>query len=182
MWSRKYDKCLRCGKNNFRHVGKGLCSSCYAKDYKSDPDRNRRVEKQKADWYRLHHEDELLKRKSYREQRNFDGKREAVLNRDGCKCRRCGSSEDLVVHHKDGKGRGSDLPNNDISNLETLCRGCHLEEHRDELRQSRRLRANGYWAKDFSACVSCGSNDKRHGGKGLCSACYSKAWRGSHKI
>lgn len=36
------------------------------------------------------------------------------------KCERCGSTKNLMVHHKDGNRK-----NNDPSNLETLCWSCH---------------------------------------------------------
>lgn len=63
--------------------------------------------------------------KIHREQKRFSGKREYVLNRDGNKCTICGSTERLEVHHKDGYGRGSERPNNDLRNLVTLCNVCH---------------------------------------------------------
>jgi len=43
--------------------------------------------------------------------------------RDGFKCVRCGSTENLRVHHK--KGTKSHL----LENLETLCQKCHHAEH-----------------------------------------------------
>jgi len=44
-------------------------------------------------------------------------------------CNRCGEGEDLLVHHKD-----HDRGNNELSNLEILCKGCHQHHHtvRDE--------------------------------------------------
>ena len=39
-------------------------------------------------------------------------------------CERCGNKENLIVHHKD-----RDRHNNELSNLETLCRKCHFKEH-----------------------------------------------------
>lgn len=48
----------------------------------------------------------------------------------GRMCNRCSSTEYLVVHHND-----EDRTNNDISNLEVLCKSCHQKYHetRDEL-------------------------------------------------
>lgn len=45
-------------------------------------------------------------------------------------CERCGSDENLLVHHKDRNRR-----NNSLDNLEKLCKRCHQEEHmrRDSL-------------------------------------------------
>jgi len=50
--------------------------------------------------------------------------RNRVLRRDSHSCELCGSDETLEVHHKDG-----DYPNNDMDNLITLCRSCHMNVH-----------------------------------------------------
>lgn len=39
-------------------------------------------------------------------------------------CKRCSIGLDLTVHHRDGNRK-----NNDVYNLEILCRDCHDEEH-----------------------------------------------------
>lgn len=31
QWARKYDKCIRCGSTEYRHIGHGLCLACYIK-------------------------------------------------------------------------------------------------------------------------------------------------------
>jgi hypothetical protein len=40
-------------------------------------------------------------------------------------CEICGSEKNVDVHHKNG-----DPQNNDIQNLQRLCRGCHIKQHR----------------------------------------------------
>jgi len=57
-------------------------------------------------------------------QRRFDGKRAAVIERDGG-CRVCRKSFDLIVHHRQP---GQDHP----ALLVTLCRPCHARVHRLE--------------------------------------------------
>ena len=47
-----------------------------------------------------------------------------VIERDGYKCRLCGATQNLQLHHI--YGRGKDLTN-DINNCIMLCRHCHLE-------------------------------------------------------
>lgn len=63
----------------------------------------------------------------------FGGNRAAVFARDDGRCRRCGTDEQLHVHHLDG--RGSLTPredrNNDIRNLVLLCVSCHARTHRE---------------------------------------------------
>ena len=39
-------------------------------------------------------------------------------------CERCGSTENILVHHKDHNRR-----NNELYNLEVLCKRCHQEHH-----------------------------------------------------
>jgi group II intron reverse transcriptase/maturase len=51
-------------------------------------------------------------------------KRAQVLERDGYRCIRCGSTDSLDVHHKVARqNRGTD----NLENLETLCRSCHCD-------------------------------------------------------
>lgn len=42
----------------------------------------------------------------------------------GIVCNRCGSKENILVHHKDRNRK-----NNNITNLEVLCKKCHQIEH-----------------------------------------------------
>ena len=80
-------------------------------------------------WYNQRLKSEENKR--YRDKHNFGGNRDKVLERDGYKCQMCGQDEksDLIVHHKDGLGRGSKKKNNNMENLVTLCNFCHGEVH-----------------------------------------------------
>jgi 5-methylcytosine-specific restriction endonuclease McrA len=49
-----------------------------------------------------------------------------VLERDGWRCRKCGSLENLQVHHKNRRSQqGDDV----LANLVTLCAYCHMAEH-----------------------------------------------------
>ncbi len=49
-----------------------------------------------------------------------------VLERDGWRCRECGSIENLQVHHKIHRSQqGADS----LANLITLCVYCHIKEH-----------------------------------------------------
>lgn len=45
-----------------------------------------------------------------------------IIERDGNKCRKCGTSQYLTVDHILPRSEGG---TNDFSNLETLCRVCH---------------------------------------------------------
>lgn len=65
---------------------------------------------------------------------NFDGKVEAVLERDNYKCTVCGMTNDdhhrvfsrrITIHHIDGNGKSKDVKNNNMDNLQTLCLTCH---------------------------------------------------------
>ena len=49
------------------------------------------------------------------------------------KCDICGEENDLTIHHKDRNGRNNErkglLANNNINNLQLLCRKCHGSIH-----------------------------------------------------
>lgn len=73
---------------------------------------------------------------------NESGYREKALKELGKKCQECGSSENLVVHHKD-KNRA----NNNIENLEVLCRSCHQSKSRKNSKNwgsTKELIGNGF--------------------------------------
>ena len=66
----------------------------------------------------------------------------------GC-CEICGSDKNVDVHHKDGNPH-----NNDIMNLQRLCRSCHMKAHRA-----------------FKTCTICGKKVK---GYGFCEKHYQR--------
>ena len=49
-----------------------------------------------------------------------------VLERDQWKCQKCGSLENLQIHHKIKR---SHQGNDALDNLVTLCAYCHMAEH-----------------------------------------------------
>lgn len=55
--------------------------------------------------------------------------REEVLKRDGYACRKCGSKENLQIHHIKYRSKGG---SDDLNNLITLCEFCHWIVHKDE--------------------------------------------------
>lgn len=65
----------------------------------------------------------------YKDKVRFDGNRAKALERDEYTCTICGAKKDLVVHHIDCSGQ-TDEPNNDVDNLTTLCRRCHINLHK----------------------------------------------------
>lgn len=54
--------------------------------------------------------------------------REAARARDGNRCRGCGSTKALAVHHVTPISKGG--AKYELSNLITLCRSCHVQQHR----------------------------------------------------
>lgn len=67
----------------------------------------------------------------YKDEIRFSGNKKHVLERDGNKCVDCGKKKGLIIHHKDGSG-SSETPNNEMDNLITLCRSCHMRHHSGE--------------------------------------------------
>lgn len=68
--------------------------------------------------------------KNYKNDTRYGGHKYEVLERDNYMCVDCGkdSPKSLVIHHIDFSGQ-TDHPNNEMSNLETLCRACHIRKH-----------------------------------------------------
>jgi len=173
MWSRSYTKCIACGSTKFRHVCRGLCNSCYMKRYRNDPQHAACIKRQKDAWRRRNLVQVLSAAKIRREDKHFCGLRESALQRDKYRCVACSKGEAdgvvLTVHHKDGKGRGHNDPDNSLGNLEALCRACHIAVHRKDLEAAKQ---SAGWAKYHNACTDCGTTDRRHAGRGLCTNCY----------
>lgn len=71
-------------------------------------------------------------RKTAKENYYYRGNRQAAFDRDGRKCVKCGSTERIVLHHIDGRGKG--VPrlqqNHALDNLICLCPSCHSNLHR----------------------------------------------------
>ncbi len=81
---------------------------------------------------RLRHKDYYTKMNIINHDRiRFGGNRRKVMERDLFTCVDCGQKYpdvNLIVHHMD-RNKG----NNQMSNLKTLCRSCHLKEHKEEI-------------------------------------------------
>ncbi len=170
----------KCACGSIKLTAKGLCNKCYLKVYRNNPRNVQRIKEQKARWHQKNKN--LYAMKLKREQIHFGGKREAVLERDNYQCTSCGNLKRLLVHHKDGNGRRKKNPNNNIDNLITLCYGCHINIHRNELNTKRRTRKNGFWSKQYPRCTKCGTTERKHNGSGLCKTCHMRVWRAKHKI
>jgi 5-methylcytosine-specific restriction endonuclease McrA len=56
----------------------------------------------------------------------YDALRRRVLERDGWRCQSCGASKDLQIHHLKPRSK---LGGDEISNLISLCAGCHGMQH-----------------------------------------------------
>ena len=156
---------------------KGLCEKCYHKTYRREYyiKNAERLKQYSIDWYNDNHKVALEARKEAREDRNFDGMRERILERDGYKCTVCNSEDKLVVHHKDFNGRGKENPNNDEDNLITLCKQCHVAVHRAQLLKARELTQ---WSRYYPACIECGTTKIRHSSNGRCNTCAARLRRG----
>lgn len=69
-----------------------------------------------------------------------------LLLPNGC-CEICGSNRNVDVHHKDGNPQ-----NNDLTNLQRLCRSCHIKAHKRQKRCSicgARAKGYGYCNKHY---------------------------------
>ena len=81
-----------------------------------------------------------------RDWRRWARLRRVVFERDGWRCRTCGKAGRLEADHVVPISKGGDPW--DMANLQTLCRGCHIEKHRPRIDPERqrwlnRLRESG---------------------------------------
>lgn len=177
MWARSYSQCAACERSDRPHMAKGLCNHCYQVEYRlGHPEVSKESKENKRRWYEENIQGTERGRLE-RERRYFANLREPTLRRDNFRCVRCGATEKLVVHHKDGQGRISKEPNNTLDNLETLCRACHMAAHRLEMLAIRH--ANGYrrrkigrWSRKWDHCQRCGTTEIKHEGQGYCRNCH----------
>ncbi|MFW9156242.1 HNH endonuclease [Corynebacterium striatum] len=65
--------------------------------------------------------------------------RKAALNRDHHQCVQCGNTECLEVDHIKNVASGG---GHNLNNLQTLCKTCHREKTRSEMRKGHQTRAN----------------------------------------
>lgn len=104
-----------------------------------------------------------------------------VFKRDNYQCLICGTNEDLTIDHIDGNGRNSKHPNNELSNLQTLCRRCHGRKdsgrgrraifiERECMQCQKKFVLNQSWLK-FHKGLYCSK-------KCNCIAMINKRWRG----
>jgi 5-methylcytosine-specific restriction endonuclease McrA len=144
--------CSLCQKNQVTKYPKlGWCCSCYVMEY----------------------------RKARPGYTQYGPNGHAAMLRDNFKCCNCGKSSaaaKLELHHIDGKG--STLRrrerNNAIENLITLCSACHYKvEFKKRGHPYKGLQ--GKWSSQFKKCITCGTTERKHYGRGKCSLCFERS-------
>jgi len=128
-----------------------------AKERNMRPEYNRMLRERvgdKAPFWRGGKSKDVNYLREYREKRRYGFTRDFLFDFFGNKCIDCGISNEehiekqktkLAIHHKDGIGRNSKNPNNNIENLVLLCTSCHAKRHNSlkEINDTRRIRKNG---------------------------------------
>ena len=119
---------------------------------------------------------------------DWRSRRYFVLNRDGNKCVKCGTTSALEVHHVNPR---KNAWNHSSENLQTLCVDCHSKEHGKDFRK-RAVRAkvaatrrygklttfHQVKSKKSHVCTRCGNaievstNYYRGGSMKLCEDCF----------
>lgn len=176
-------QCKICGSKENVHRKVMLCDKCYQRNYSKkyyEEHKNDIKNNSKKNYYN-NHEKNLEYRKKYREKIQFDDNRQKALERANNKCEICGSKKDLIVHHKDKKGRGSKIKNNSLDNLIVLCKSCHIKEHRKDLLNAKEEQFSKKWALKYDKCIVCGTTNRKHQAKGMCVNCYAKYMRNKNK-
>jgi 5-methylcytosine-specific restriction endonuclease McrA len=116
-----------------------ICEEC-GKEYKPASNRQKwctfcgeKIKKEKKKEYMKKYHKEHYKKKGYNQKGENNNsyktgigifRRKKLESVEEEICERCGSDENLLVHHKD-----RDRTNNDLDNLELLCKSCHQKEH-----------------------------------------------------
>lgn len=151
-----------------------MCTVCYQKIYRGDSQNKAKSEEHKRRWYEKNRDRLIREGPTRRDKLHFDGLRSTTVERDEEKCKVCGATEDLVVHHIDGNGRHSKSPNNSPENLITYCRSCHCLEHYPELLAAREEKQNSNWCYRLSlaCCKGCSTTSSKHYSRGYCGKCY----------
>lgn len=104
--------------------------------YANDLDRKRAQEVLDAlGQKRRKYKEQALRRMLVTERRRIFQKRQpqlmlALIERDGCQCKQCGSQDDLTVDHIIPLSKGG---SDDLDNLQLLCQSCNSQK-RDRLR------------------------------------------------
>lgn len=103
---------VECDVENGRLADVVGCSKSYVARFEYDEDRKQAIERE---WWR-----------EYRKESVSSAMREQIVRRDNNQCRRCGSTDNLQVHHITPVTAGGE---NKDQNLATLCKECHKLAH-----------------------------------------------------
>ena len=74
-----------------------------------------------------------------------------------------------IIHHINGNRQ-----DNQTENLELTNRSRHMIDYHLDGPQFQPINR---WARQWDACIVCGTSEKRYGGRGMCSTCYSRYLR-----
>jgi len=148
-WSKYYAYCRKCATKAIKHHSYGYCRRCYPKTelFKSIQRASRmrnirklreRERKYLKEYYKR--PEVILRKRQEWDLKYFGGNREKTIIRDKGKCQLCGLSrtesykrynKDLIVVHI------SNLQNNSLDNLRTLCKDCFYKYLRVKKEQNK---------------------------------------------
>jgi len=115
-----------------------------------------------------------------RDLQHFGVPRSVIMRKTDSRCFYCGKPAS-DVHHTNDDGRTLERqgkqPSHDHRMMVPVCKACHLDLNRANMRLCMKTRANGYWSKTHECCVECGTTDRKHHGHGLCINCAARARR-----
>lgn len=120
-WSRKYSCCNKCKTTELPHKALGLCKTCYeaSKGYI---------------WQKQYREKNLDAVRKWQRENPHKSTQTSIRKlwmkrlseRDGAKCRKCGTIDNLTIEHKIPRCIGG---KNSYENLEILCLKCNINEY-----------------------------------------------------
>jgi len=73
MWSRKYEKCVSCGRTDIPHMASGYCNKCYMKAYLETyrQKNTHKIQVMKKEWYIKNHDRVRASHKFAREKKTL---------------------------------------------------------------------------------------------------------------
>lgn len=86
------------------------------------------------------------------------------------RCHYCGATDRLGLDHVQPLHAGG---MNARENLVCCCQSCNASKFRGD--------APGRWSRLYDSCVRCGTSERRHIARGMCSPCY-QAVRGGRRL
>ena len=132
MWARKFLKCIQCNKTDTSHKALGFCKNCYEKSKGYVWQKTYRARNLES--IRLH---QRVRNKKSPQTHGFRSIKirwmKRLIERDGEKCAKCGTKENLTLEHIIPQCIGGKYEEN---NLKILCFLCNIKTYHQLVKEA----------------------------------------------